>query len=74
MGAVEFIHELLVRYRDEGSAILCVSADLQEIMDLSDRILVLFAGEIVGETDAERTDERQIGRWMLGIERGRVRV
>ena len=57
-----------------GSAILCVSADLQEIMDLSDRILVLFAGEIVGETDAERTDEQQIGRWMLGIERGRVRV
>ena len=70
IGAIEFIHQELVDQRTAGLAILLISADLQEVMKLSDRIMVMYEGEIVGifPNDAELTEER-IGYYMLGAER-----
>jgi ABC-type uncharacterized transport system ATPase subunit len=68
IGAIEFIHKRLVSLRDEGKAILLVSVELDEIRSLSDRILVMFAGTIVGEPDSH-ADEQEIGLMMAGIGR-----
>jgi simple sugar transport system ATP-binding protein len=65
VGAIEFLHRRLVEERGEGRAILLVSLELDEILSLSDRILVLYEGEIVGEHDASVTEE-EIGLEMLG--------
>jgi simple sugar transport system ATP-binding protein len=66
IGAIEFIHRRLVALRDAGAAILLVSVELDEILALSDRILVLFGGRIAGEMDAADADERRIGLLMSG--------
>ena len=66
IGAVEFIHRRLVALRDAGKAILLVSVELDEIMGLSDRILVMFGGAIVGEVPAERATEQELGLLMAG--------
>jgi ABC-type uncharacterized transport system ATPase subunit len=68
IGAIEFIHKRLVALRDQGKAILLVSVELDEIRSLSDRILVMFAGTIVGEPDSH-ADEQEIGLMMAGIGR-----
>ncbi len=70
IGAIEFIHQELVDQRTQGLAILLISADLQEVMKLSDRIMVMYEGEIVGvfPNDESLTEER-IGYYMLGAER-----
>jgi len=65
VGAIEFLHRRLVAERDEGRAILLVSLELEEILSLSDRILVLYEGEIVAEHTGEVSEE-QIGLEMLG--------
>ena len=65
VGAIEFLHRRLVEERGEGRAILLVSLELDEILSLSDRILVLYEGEIVGEHGADVTEE-EIGLEMLG--------
>ena len=67
IGAIEFIHRQLIALRDAGKAILLVSVELDEIMSLSDRILVMFDGTIVGEVPQDRRDERTIGLMMAGI-------
>jgi simple sugar transport system ATP-binding protein len=67
IGAIEFIHKQLIAMRDAGKAILLVSVELDEIRSLSDRVLVMFAGRIVGEVSPE-TDEGDIGLLMAGIE------
>ena len=64
IGAIEFIHQQLVAMRDQGSAVLLISVELDEIMALSDRILVMFAGRIVGEVAADQADERLLGLMM----------
>ena len=64
IGAIEYIHKNLVAMRDAGSAVLLVSVELEEIMSLSDRILVMFEGRIVGEVDAKDADERMLGLMM----------
>jgi ABC-type uncharacterized transport system ATPase subunit len=64
IGAIEFIHRQLLALRDAGCAILLVSVELDEIMSLSDRILVMFQGRIVGEVDADEADERTLGLMM----------
>ena len=70
VGAISFIHKKLVELRDAGCAVLLVSADLGEVYDLADRILVFHDGEITAEiTDVKHTDEEQLGRYMLGVER-----
>ncbi len=68
IGAIEFIHKQLIAMRDAGKAILLVSVELDEIRSLADRVLVMFAGRIVGEVSPE-TDEGEIGLLMAGIER-----
>ncbi|MBO6561416.1 MAG: ABC transporter ATP-binding protein [Nisaea sp.] len=67
IGAIEFIHNTLVQMRDRGAAVLLVSVELDEIMSLSDRILVMSAGRIVGEMDAAGADPRRIGLMMADI-------
>ena len=66
IGAIEFIHRRLVAMRDAGKAILLVSSELDEIMGLSDRILVMFGGAIAGEFPSDRVTEREIGLLMAG--------
>ena len=65
VGAIEYLHRRLVEERDEGRAILLVSLELDEILSLADRILVLYEGEIVGEHTGEVSEE-EIGLEMLG--------
>ena len=66
IGAIEFIHRRLVAMRDAGKAVLLVSAELDEVMGLSDRILVMFGGAIAGELPAGRATERELGLLMAG--------
>ncbi|WP_284777835.1 ABC transporter ATP-binding protein [Agrobacterium sp. lyk4-40-TYG-31] len=66
IGAIEFIHRRIIEMRDAGKAILLVSVELDEIRSLSDRILVMFAGRIVGEKTAE-AEEQTLGLMMAGI-------
>ena len=66
VGAIEFIRERLVEQRKQGTGILLLSEDLDEIFDLSDRILVIYEGEIVFEATPEETTRRRIGLEMNG--------
>ena len=70
VGAIEFVHRRLVEERDEGRAVLLVSLELDEILSLSDRILVMYEGEIVGEYGPDVTEE-ELGVAMLGGTPGR---
>ena len=73
VGAIAFIHRQLVRIRDQGSCVVLVSADMAEVFNLADRILVFHDGEIVAEiTEVQHTTEEQLGRYMLGLERSEV--
>jgi simple sugar transport system ATP-binding protein len=65
VGAIEFVHRRLVEERDEGKAVLLVSLELEEILSLSDRILVIYEGTIVGEYGPDATEE-QLGIAMTG--------
>ncbi len=69
IGAIEFIHRRLIAMRDAGKAILLVSVELDEIMSLSDRILVMFDGEIVGELAQADATETRLGLMMAGERR-----
>lgn len=69
VGAIEFIHKQIVKQRDQGSGILLVSLELEEVMNLSDRILVMFKGEIVAELDPKKTTVQEIGLYMSGAKR-----
>ncbi|WP_060680164.1 ABC transporter ATP-binding protein [Virgibacillus halodenitrificans] len=66
VGAIEFIHKKLIEERDKGKAILLVSFELDEIMDVSDRIAVMFDGKIVANVTPENTNEQQLGLLMAG--------
>ncbi len=66
IGAIEFIHRKLVELRDAGAAILLVSAELEEVLSLADRALVMYQGRIVGEVDPQRVDQEEIGLMMTG--------
>lgn len=70
IGAIEFIHKQIVAARDEGLAVLLVSADLGEVMNLADRILVMFEGKIVGEVPAGEATEERLGLMMAGVNSG----
>ncbi|MDB5666849.1 MAG: transporter ATP-binding protein, partial [Cypionkella sp.] len=67
IGAIEFIHKQIIALRDAGKAILLVSVELDEIMSLSDRIAVMFDGQIMGTADPETTNERELGLLMAGV-------
>ncbi|MCF8510232.1 MAG: ABC transporter ATP-binding protein [Rhodobacteraceae bacterium] len=67
IGAIEFIHKQIVALRDAGTAVLLVSVELDEIMSLSDRIAVMFDGQIMGLRDPATTNERELGLLMAGM-------
>lgn len=69
VGAIEYIHSQIVKDRDEGAAVLLVSLELDEVMNLSDRILVMYEGEIVGELDPKKTTVQELGLYMAGAKR-----
>lgn len=69
VGAIEYIHKQLIAQRDAGKAVLLVSLELDEVMNLSDRILVMYEGEIVGEFDPKTTDVQTLGLYMAGARR-----
>ena len=72
VGAIEYIHKQLVAERDAGKAVLLVSLELDEVMNLSDRILVMYEGEIVGQFDPKVTGVEELGLYMAGAKRMEV--
>lgn len=67
VGSIEFIHKQIVKMRDSGSAVLLISTELDEILSLSDRIAVMYAGEIIDILDASEADRERIGLLMAGV-------
>ena len=74
VGAIEFVHKKLVEQRDAGKAVLLISLELDEVMDVPDRILVMYEGEIVGELDPKKTTQEELGLYMAGAKRDEVRA
>ena len=74
VGAIEYIHKQLVAQRDAGKAVLLVSLELDEVMDVPDRILVMYEGEIVGEFDPKTTTQEELGLYMAGAKKAEVTV
>ena len=69
VGAIEGIHKRIIADRDAGKAVLLVSLELEEVMNLSDRILVMHEGEIVGQLDPKKTTTEELGLYMAGAKR-----
>ena len=69
VGAIEYIHRQIVAQRDAGKAVLLVSLELDEVMTVSDRILVMYEGEIVGELDPKQTTVEELGLYMAGAKK-----
>ncbi len=69
VGAIEYVHKQLVARRDAGKAVFLVSLELEEVMNVSDRILVIYEGEIVGELDPKETNMQELGLYMSGAKR-----
>ena len=72
VGAIELIHKQIVKERDKGKGVLLVSLELDEVMDVSDRILVMYEGEIVGEFKPEEVTVEELGLYMTGAKRQEV--
>ncbi|NLM19910.1 MAG: ABC transporter ATP-binding protein [Clostridiaceae bacterium] len=70
VGAIEFIHKQLIKARDDGKAVLLVSLELDEVMDVSDRILVMYEGEIVADVLPKNVTFRELGLYMSGSKKG----
>lgn len=73
VGAIEYVHKQLVARRDAGKAVFLVSLELDEVMNVSDRILVIYEGEIVGELDPRKTTVQELGLYMSGAKRDTVK-
>lgn len=67
VGAIEYIHKRLIEQRDNGKGVLLVSFELDEILNVSDRIAVMFEGDIVGIVDPQETSEQELGLLMAGV-------
>ncbi len=72
IGAIEYIHKQIVAQRDAGKAVLLVSLEMDEVLDVSDRILVMYEGEIVGQLDPKTTTPEEMGLYMSGAKREEV--
>ena len=72
VGAIEYIHNQLVAQRDKGKAVLLVSLELDEVMDVSDRILVMYEGELVGQLDPKEITVEELGLYMAGAKKDKV--
>jgi simple sugar transport system ATP-binding protein len=73
VGAIEYIHHRLIEQRDSGKAVLLVSLELDEILNVSDRIAVISHGELIGILQADETDENEVGLMMTGVRKGEGR-
>ncbi|HAP55444.1 MAG TPA: hypothetical protein DCQ16_05960 [Spirochaetaceae bacterium] len=70
VGAIEFIHKRIIEMRDQGKAVLLVSSDLQEVMSMSDSLVVMNSGKIVAYfEDASATTDKELGLYMLGLKK-----
>ena len=74
VGSIEYIHQQLVAQRDEGKAVLLISLELDEVMEVSDRILVMYEGELVADLVPENTTVQELGLYMAGSKRTEVAV
>ena len=74
VGAIEYIHKQLIAQRDEGKAVLLMSLELDEVMNVSDRILVIYEGEIVADLDPKEVTIQELGLYMAGSKRAEVAV
>ncbi len=72
VGAIEYIHNRLIAERDAGKAVLLVSLELSEVLGISDRIIVMYEGEMVGELSPKNTTEQELGLYMSGVKRNEV--
>jgi len=72
VGAIEYIHKQIVKQRDAGKGVLLVSLELDEVLDVSDRILVMYEGEIVGQLDAKNATAEELGLYMAGARREEI--
>ena len=72
VGAIEYIHNRLIEQRDNGKAILLVSFELDEVMNLADRILVMHEGELVGEFEYNKVTRNELGLYMAGAKKDEV--
>ena len=72
VGAIEYIHKQIVAQRDAGKAVLLVSLELEEVLTVSDRILVMYEGEIVGQLDPKTATQEELGLYMAGAKRDEV--
>ncbi|MEA5050076.1 MAG: ABC transporter ATP-binding protein [Oscillospiraceae bacterium] len=69
VGAIEYIHKQLVAQRDAGRGVLLMSFELDEVMDVSDRVLVIFEGELMGDLDPKKVSVEEVGLYMAGVKR-----
>ena len=72
VGAIEYIHKQLISLRDQGKAVLLVSLELDEVMSVPDRIIVMYEGELVANVKPEDITENELGLYMSGSKRGEV--
>ncbi len=72
VGAIEYIHKQLIAQRDAGKAVLLISLELDEVMDVSDRILVIYEGQLVADLDPKETTIQDMGLYMAGAKRGEI--
>ncbi|NLW15119.1 MAG: ATP-binding cassette domain-containing protein, partial [Erysipelothrix sp.] len=72
VGAIEYVRQRLIQERDAGKAVLLISLELSEVMGISDRIIVMHEGELVGELDPHETSEQELGLYMSGVKKGAV--
>ncbi|MBP2646325.1 MAG: transporter, ATP-binding protein [Firmicutes bacterium] len=70
VGSIEYIHKRLVEQRDVGQAVLLVSLELDEILNIADRIAIICNGELIGMVNANETNESEIGCMMAGVRKG----
>jgi simple sugar transport system ATP-binding protein len=70
VGSIEYIHKRLIEHRDSGKAVLLVSLELDEVLNLSDRIAIVNNGELVGVVNASETNENEVGLMMAGVQKG----
>ncbi|OYO51466.1 heme ABC transporter ATP-binding protein, partial [Lachnotalea glycerini] len=73
VGAIEFIHKQIMEQRDNGKAVLLISLELDEVMNLSDRILVIYEGEIVADLDPKKITIKELGLYMAGSKKEEVK-
>ena len=68
VGAAQYIQKQILTARDDGAAVVLVSTELEEILDLTDRIIVMYKGGIIGTIDTQDATAEQLGLWMAGVE------